>query len=256
MPSGDEVCDGADNDCDPSTPDGADEPTLGDACDGPDDADHCEDGSVVCSGGELSCSDPGDSPTELEVCDGADNDCRPETPDGMADPGLGAPCDDGDADLCADGTQVCMDGALVCTGEDGEDDLDLCNGVDDDCDPATPDGYGEAWHGEACDDDDADLCAGGTYACVSAAMACTGDDGDRPSEAEVCDGVDNDCDPATADGAADPMLGTPCDDPGDLDLCTGAPAPASTGGSSAPATTATSPARSSAATAWTTTATR
>ena len=66
------MCDGADNDCNPATADGAHEPWLGDACDGPD-ADLCNEGTYSCSGGSQSCSDTtGD---DLEVCDGADNDC-------------------------------------------------------------------------------------------------------------------------------------------------------------------------------------
>src|SRR5262245_37533729 len=35
---------------------------------------------------------------------------------------------------------------------------------------------------------------------------------------ERCDGIDNDCDPATPDGEDDPQLGAPCDGP-DGDFC-------------------------------------
>ena len=35
---------------------------------------------------------------------------------------------------------------------------DICDGVDNDCDPATADGAGEAWLGVAWDGDDSDLC--------------------------------------------------------------------------------------------------
>ncbi|MDD9941256.1 MAG: hypothetical protein OXU20_09480 [Myxococcales bacterium] len=51
-----ELCDGEDNDCDPTTADGADEDTLGDACDGPDE-DFCATGVWECSGGGMMCSD-------------------------------------------------------------------------------------------------------------------------------------------------------------------------------------------------------
>jgi hypothetical protein len=79
-----ELCDGVDNDCDPMTPDGADEPTLGDMCDGPD-TDLCIEGTMVCDTSTgmigLTCSDTtGDN---LDRCDGGDYDC-----DGAIDEGL------------------------------------------------------------------------------------------------------------------------------------------------------------------------
>ncbi len=40
-----------------------------------------------------------------------------------------------------------------------------------------------------------------------------------PGAYEECDDIDNDCDPTTPDGQ--PILGLPCDDPTDLDLCEG-----------------------------------
>jgi hypothetical protein len=71
-----EICDGLDNDCDPGTPDGAHEPTLGNACDGAD-GDLCEEGLVRCDAGEMSCDDL--SADATEVCDGSDNDCDGST---------------------------------------------------------------------------------------------------------------------------------------------------------------------------------
>jgi len=40
----------------------------------------------------------------------------------------------------------------------------------------------------------------------------------NPGATEVCDGLDNDCDAASADGSEDPLVGTACDGP-DSDLC-------------------------------------
>jgi hypothetical protein len=67
-----ELCDGIDNDCDPTT-EGNDEPLLGTPCDGPD-TDLCEEGVYVCNAGSLECDDmTGDN---IEICDdGIDNDC-------------------------------------------------------------------------------------------------------------------------------------------------------------------------------------
>ena len=69
-----ELCNGVDDDCDSATPDGADEPTLGAACDGPDD-DLCEEGTRTCEAGGLTCSDATDSTPELCSGVGIDEDC-------------------------------------------------------------------------------------------------------------------------------------------------------------------------------------
>ena len=49
---------------------------------------------------------------------------------------LGAACDGADADLCEEGTRVCTAGHLLC-GDDTGDALDLCDGIDNDCDGKT-----------------------------------------------------------------------------------------------------------------------
>lgn len=79
-----EICDGEDNDCRSSTPDGAEDPMLALACDG-DDAGSCEDGAIECSGGVLVCNDP-DEGGDFD-CDGADQDC-----DGTIDEDASCPC--------------------------------------------------------------------------------------------------------------------------------------------------------------------
>lgn len=75
-------------------------------------------------------------------------------------------------------------------------DIDLCNGLDDDCNPQTPDGSTDPALGAACDGADADRCAEGTAtACVAGALVCSDASGDSP---EICsDRVDGDCDGLT-----------------------------------------------------------
>ncbi|MCA9579936.1 MAG: hypothetical protein KC668_31120, partial [Myxococcales bacterium] len=97
-----------------------------------------------------------------------------------------------DSDLCEDGAIACQDGALLCVDESG-DDLELCDGMDNDCDPDTADGQDDPDVGLACDGGDSDLCEEGVLACMDGALTCddmTGDD------IELCDGEDNDCDGA------------------------------------------------------------
>ena len=207
-----EVCDGEDNDCNPATLDGADEVTLGQSCDG-DDADLCAEGQTVCTAGALTCDDMSDD--TLDLCDGEDNDCNPDTLDGSGDAGVGVFCDgDADVDSCEDGKTECIDAQIQCV--DAADPLiDLCDGADNDCDPSTPDGSGDPLVGIPCDGDDTDLCTEGTSSCESGVIVCSDP---NTEEVELCDGVDNDCDPSTADGAAEPTLGVECDGD-DADLC-------------------------------------
>jgi hypothetical protein len=69
---------------------------------------------------------------------------------------------------------------------------DLCNQVDDDCDPATADGSGDPDVVEGCDGPDADGCREGEGTCVAGVIECDDASGDSP---EICDsGLDDDCD--------------------------------------------------------------
>jgi hypothetical protein len=84
---GTDLCDGADNDCDVTTPDGFDELSYGDPCDGAADSDLCEEGTIACDSASslLYCTDTtGDStegPFGDPTCtDNIDNDC-----DGLQD---------------------------------------------------------------------------------------------------------------------------------------------------------------------------
>ncbi len=211
-PTGEEVCDGEDNDCDPDTEDGADEDGFGEPCDG-EDADLCEDGRQVCDGTNLVCDDDANSAAEL--CDGEDNDCNSETEDGAHETDLYAPCDGDDNDRCEEGEWVCDGGpGLTCSDNTG-DLLDVCDGEDNDCNSDTEDGADEEGFGDPCDGEDTDLCEDGQIICNGSALLC---DDDTDSIAELCDGEDNDCNSDTADGADEPELNNLCDGP-DTDFC-------------------------------------
>ena len=88
-PGAEEICDGADSDCDGTIPD--DELT-----------DQDGDGWILC----MDCDDTAKEihPGAEEVCDGVDNDCNPDTNENMDVDGDGfsvcdEDCDDGDAAL-------------------------------------------------------------------------------------------------------------------------------------------------------------
>jgi hypothetical protein len=72
-------------------------------------------------------------PTGPDLCGGGDEDCDPGTLDGSGEVGIGEPCDGDDPDACVHGTMQCSGSALVCI-ESSDARVEVCNGVDDDCD--------------------------------------------------------------------------------------------------------------------------
>ena len=206
-----DVCNFADDDCNPATVNGSAEAWFGQACDGAD-GDLCAEGTSACTGGAQACSDA--TGTTVDTCNALDDDCNAATVDGSADPGFGQPCDGGDGDLCIEGTNVCQGGVASCSDVTGTT-VDVCNGANDDCNAATADGSVEAWYGAPCDGADGDLCIEGAYGCVAGAQAC----GDATATTtDLCNGADDDCDAATADGSAEAWLAMPCDG-ADTDVC-------------------------------------
>ncbi len=129
-----------------------------------------------------------------ETCEGTDQDC-----DGQIDEGLttGAPCDGPDTDTCPDDMTICNStGAVVCGDTSGDDDVELCNGLDDNCNGATDEGFNV---GANCDGADGDACNEGTFGCAGDGLTavCSDNTGTIP---EVCDGDDDDCDTLIDDG--------------------------------------------------------
>jgi hypothetical protein len=170
----------------------------------------CAAGTTACQGGTLVCSQ--DVQASNEQCNGLDDDCDGAVDDG--DPEGGVACDGADTDLCTEGTTSCAAGALVCSDNTGST-VDLCNGADDDCDGASADGSEDPQTGTACDGADSDLCNEGTRSCAAGALVCSDNTG---STVDLCNGADDDCDAASADGSEDPQTGTACDG-ADGDLC-------------------------------------
>ena len=142
----------------------------------------------------------------VEICDGLDNDCDGKidgADDLSGDMTVGAVCY-GDPDgECATaphaGTTECQGGKLVCIGaailvENQQ--LETCNGKDDDCDGAIDDSPTNI--GTACGASNIAPCAFGVTQCQAGAVVCVGN---VDPATESCNGVDDDCDGTIDDGA-------------------------------------------------------
>jgi hypothetical protein len=181
-----ERCNGLDDDCDGETDE--DFPALGTPCDGPD-TDQCEDDPIVCNvAGDGTECDPAPGDDDVESCNGMDDDC-----DGQFDedfPTLGDTCDGPDTDQCEDDQIVCNAAGSGTACSTGDDDVELCNGDDDDCDGQTDEDFPTL--GMPCDGSDQDQCVEGELVCNAlGGIVCDDTTGD---DLEECNGADDDCD--------------------------------------------------------------
>jgi hypothetical protein len=136
-PGGQELCNGADDDCDGQVDENW--PTLGQPCDGAD-SDSCANGTTVCNAAHNGTTCINDLPNHTEICNGQDDDC-----DGTTDEG----CDDDNDNYC-DQNMTVVGSPATCTAGGGDcndqnsaihpNHDELCDGLDNDCDGATDEG--------------------------------------------------------------------------------------------------------------------
>ena len=179
-----EVCNGADDDCDGLTDEG--NPGGGTLCGT--DVGECTPGTTICTGGALVCT--GAISATAETCNGLDDDCNGSVDEG--DPGSGAACGT-TTGACAAGTLHCRAGSLLCEGAIGPV-LEVCNGVDDNCDGTIDEG--NPGGGGSCGSD-IGACVAGTRMCTGGALVCTGG---TSAGVEICNGLDDNCDGTTDEG--------------------------------------------------------
>ncbi len=220
-PTGTEICDDQDNDCDGATDEGQ-LPEVDEPCS--EQRGECAGAVKQCTNGAIRCS----KQPVAEKCNLLDDDC-----DGVVDNGdpsdalhaSGAKCGT-DAGECVAGRFHCnvTTGVVTCglacgtaqafdcpvggevapfgTGTDT-----VCNARDDDCDGDFDE---EVPGGPACGggtvNGGTSVCARGTFQCVGGATVCVGSTSPEPFER--CDNLDNDCNgnvDETFDLATDPL---------------------------------------------------
>ena len=183
----------------------------------------------VCANGVTQCLDDPEDPLQCvalhepgeltETCNGSDDDCDGTTDkDDEGEPltrdcyyGPEGTLDEDDPDRrCRGGTETCADALYgACVGQVLPA-VEVCNGIDDDCDGIVDNDPIDA--GLGCDTGYDGICASGVSQCVDdpvEPLKCVALHlpGDLP---ETCNGLDDDCDGPTDEGADSAPLSRAC----------------------------------------------
>jgi large repetitive protein len=181
-------------------------------CQEPEDAD----GDGYAAEDDCDDNDPEVYPGATEVCDGLDNDCDGYVDDEDSDvEGQSTWYTDNDGDgfgdpsissLACEAPTGTVEDATDCDDDDDAihpDAVELCDGIDNDCDDGVDDDAEDmsTWYPDADGDGYGDAATSGMESCdnpgayLEDASDCDdADAGINPGATEACDGVDNDCD--------------------------------------------------------------
>jgi hypothetical protein len=187
-----ELCNGLDDDCNGVVDNGF---SLGQTCSTGVGA-CARNGIRVCTGsGAAGCDAVAGSPG-IETCNGLDDDCDGSVDEGIA--GVGQSCSAGVGGCVRTGVTVCSASGVGCSVTAGPPAAERCNGLDDDCDGAVDEDFSL---GSSCSAGIGSCSRTGIFVCgASGAALCNATVG-SPS-AELCNGIDDDCDGTVDDGIA------------------------------------------------------
>jgi len=183
-----ETCNNVDDDCDGLTDEG-----LAQACSVTNAFGTCT-GTETCAAGAWGVCTA--AIPAAENCNNLDDDC-----DGAVDEGLSQGCYSGPAGtqgvgICQAGTETCTAGAWgSCVGEVTPG-VEVCDGLDNDCDGAVDEDAGGNPLSQTCysgpvGTDGVGVCMAGVRTCTTGAWsACVGE---VVPQTETCDGLDNNC---------------------------------------------------------------
>jgi len=123
-----------------------------------------------------------------EICNSKDDDCDGATDEDL---GLGSPCDGADTDACKEGKVICDGSGGVTCDDETTDNIETCNGLDDDCQNGADDTFPV---GQSCSVGVGACATTGMKVCDTAmtGTVCTATSG-APT-AETCgNSIDEDC---------------------------------------------------------------
>lgn len=223
FPANPEVCDGADNNCDTLPDNGLgfqawfqdlDGDNFGNDAVSQSTCDGSPDPGYIATGGDCDDDNANNFPTNTEVCDGADNDCDPLVDEGLTFENWYVDADGDQVGAETTPSNTCNGapgtGYVNVTGDCNDNDNlnfpgnpEVCDNQDNDCDGITDeeqtflnwyldvdeDGFGNVATGQTT----CDGAPGTGYINIDGDC----DDGDAnnfPTNPEVCDNLDNDCD--------------------------------------------------------------
>ncbi|MBA4337206.1 hypothetical protein C0416_05570 [bacterium] len=193
-----EMCNGLDDDCN-----GVSDDAIGCQC-VPSEARPCGSNVGECSYGTQACLPSGIWASvcvnailpSTEVCDSLDNDCN-----GSVDEGIGCQCTPASNRVCGSNVGECSYGMQTCgvagiwgvCADQILPSVELCDGLDNDCNGAVDDGVGCQ-----CTNGSTRVCGTATGECRTGIQSCSAGvwgacNGQVVAVNEVCDGLDNDC---------------------------------------------------------------